>query len=234
MKGLLYGNYHFWYLWMLIGLYIITPIFNKFVTSRILCEYFLCLCFVVCWLPGTLEICPVISDFLNKFIYEKLYVFLPMGYVGFYVAGYYLNRFLLKKVVRNLLMLFGTIGLVCAVGGGIIYSIYVGKPSQLTYNNLTIQIALYSMAIFYIFREKSEKLMFTPKITGLIFKISEATFGIFLMHVMFIEVFFDIIMDSVNYDFAIICIPISILIFLIGFICTRIIKMIPYIGKLIV
>ena len=59
---LLYGNYHLWYLWMIAGLYAITPILNRIIEDNKLCKYLLILCAVGCWIPGMLEIIPTLSN----------------------------------------------------------------------------------------------------------------------------------------------------------------------------
>ncbi len=84
-------HYHLWFLYMIIGLYLVTPILRAFVrgASRADFHYFFLLTFVVAFLlPTLLRFRPsqTVSLYLNR-----LNIHMVLGYVGFYVAGYYLK-----------------------------------------------------------------------------------------------------------------------------------------------
>lgn len=127
---LLFGNYHLWYLWMIAGLYAVTPILNKIVEDNRLCRYFLILCATVCWGPGMLEVVPALNKLVQGVLQDKMYLFLPAGYVGYYILGYYLCKNRLTDKQKNTILVAGIFGAAYATIGGILYSQYTGEPSQ--------------------------------------------------------------------------------------------------------
>ena len=233
-SALLFGNYHLWYLWMVIGLYIVTPLLNVIVRDKKLCEYFLILCVVVGWIPGVCKVIPAFDELVQSILTQKMYLFLPMGYVGYYILGYYLNVYNLSKKWEHFIYFMGILGVLYGTIGGIFYGRYVGEPSQATYNNLTINIAFYSVAIFLIFKNKVGKYKFTPRIQKVICFIGNSTLGIYLTHVIFVQGFTDRFMDMVNYNFPVMVLPLSVAVAVCAFILTSFIKKIPLIGKWIV
>lgn len=232
MIELLNGYYHLWYLWMIIGLYAITPILSKIIEDDNICRYFLLLCIVVCWIPGMLEVAPQIGKIVNEVFQEKMFVFLPLGYTGYYVLGYYLYNNTIKH--RKIFTTLGIVGMIYAVLGGILYGRHTGVASQATFNNLTLNIVCYSALIFVIFKEKIGSIQFTKKTRNIVYKLADATLGIYLVHVVFVQIFSDYIIKKLNYRYPIISILNTFLIFFISYITTVIIKKIPCIGKWIV
>ena len=231
---LLYGNYHLWYLWMIAGLYAITPILNRIIEDNKLCKYLLILCAVGCWIPGMLEIIPALSNLAQEVLQDKMYLFLPMGYTGYYILGYYLYRDKISNRRKHLLMLAGILGMLYGVIGGILYGRHIGEPSQATYNNLTLNIAFYSAMIFVLFKDKVGAICFTEKTKNIICNLGSATLGIYLVHVMFVQAFSDRFMVVTNYAYPFASFPIAILVFVCGYIVTCIVKKIPFVGKWII
>lgn len=231
---LLFGNYHLWYLWMIAGLYAVSPILNKIVEDDKLCRYFLVLCAVVCWIPGMLEVVPVLNELVQGILQDKMYLFLPAGYVGYYILGYYLYKNKLTDRQKKIVLAAGILGAAYAVIGGILYSRHIGEPSQATYNNLTMNIACYAAAIFVIFKDKISTIQFTEKAKSRIFALGKATLGIYLIHVMFVQGISDRIMIATDFKYPLASIPITILIFICAYFVAIVIKKIPFVGKWIV
>lgn len=97
MSNLLMGNYHLWYLWMTVGLYAVSPILRKVVSDRKCEEYFLLLTVLVTFLSGMLEVVPVLDELAQLILTEKMFFFMPMGYVGYFVLGHYIYSYGLSK-----------------------------------------------------------------------------------------------------------------------------------------
>ena len=86
------GHYHMWYLYMLAGLYLITPfvrILANHATNQQLC-YFLSLCigitFITKFNDDLWKLAPL-SEILNA-----LSLAFVLGYVGYFLAGYFLDK----------------------------------------------------------------------------------------------------------------------------------------------
>ena len=229
---ILYRYYHLWYLWMILGLYIITPILHKVVSDEKMCRYLLLLCMIVCWIPEMITIVPTWSEFVRIIFQDKMYLFLPMGYTGYYIMGYYLCNYRIKK--KWILMVTGTLGVIYGVVGGYLYARYIGAPSQITYNNLTLGTVCYSAMIFNYFREKLSGINFSGKVKNIIYTLGDSTLGIYLMHVVFVRGFSDRFMMKTNYEYPIVSIIIASMIFVVCFFITKVLKKIPVIGKWVV
>lgn len=215
--ALLFGNYHLWYLWMIAGLYAITPIFSIIIEDNKLCKYLLVLCVVGCWAPGMLEVVPILNDLAQEVLQDKLYLFLPMGYTGYYILGYYLYNNKISS--KRLLMLAVILGMIYGVIGGILYGRHIGEPSQATYNNLTLNIVFYSAMIFVLFKDKGGDICFTEKSKNFICNLGSTTLGIYLVHVMFIQTFSDRFMIATNYCYTLASVLIAILNFCMWLYC---------------
>ena len=89
LAGLLTGAYHMWYLWMLAGLYLLTPLLRPIGKDRRLCERFLALHFALSCLTYFGPKLPLVGTALGQAA-ELLH--LDFGYVGLYLLGRYLHR----------------------------------------------------------------------------------------------------------------------------------------------
>lgn len=109
LSNLLLGNYHLWYLWMTVGLYAVSPILRKIVLDKRSEEYFLILTVFAVFLPGMFEVVPLLDELAQLILTEKMFFFLPMGYVGYFVLGHYISAYGLGK--RKKIYLLGGIGI---------------------------------------------------------------------------------------------------------------------------
>ena len=123
IQSILNGPYfHFWYLYMLMGLYLLTPILRIIIAhaKRNLIQYLL-----VIWFIGT-AILPLLGLFgpyqLNSFVFT-----FPL-YAGYFILGTYLLSVKIKR--KNLVILMfiglaltaiGTFAIAATVGGGETY-----------------------------------------------------------------------------------------------------------------
>jgi len=89
LAGLLTGAYHMWYLWMLAGLYLLTPLLRPLAGDRRLCGSFLALHLFAACLRYFGPRLPLVGTALGQ-VAELLH--LNFGYAGLYVLGWYLRR----------------------------------------------------------------------------------------------------------------------------------------------
>ena len=178
-----------------------------------------------------LAVVPQVEKIANIVLQEKMFLFLPLGYTGYYILEYYLYNNKIKH--RNLLIFTGIIGMIYAVLGGIFYGRYIGVASQATFNNLTLNIVCYSAMVFIVVKERIGKMQFKRKTKNIIYKLADATLGIYLVHVVFVQIS-DYIMKTINYRYPLLSILNAFLIFIFGYFITSIIKQIPCVGKWVV
>ena len=83
---------------------------------------------------------------------NNLNLHLVLGYVGYYVLGYYLKTYTLNRAAEYLIYLLGILGAVVTVGGTAWLSQQRGTLVQTLYNYDSPNIALMSVAVFVFFR----------------------------------------------------------------------------------
>jgi surface polysaccharide O-acyltransferase-like enzyme len=180
-EGIIWGPYiHFWFIYMLIGLYLITPILRVLVAhaSRRLIRYFL-----VLWLVGT-AVVPLFGLFVDYSLNNS--VFLLTGYVGYYVLGLYLLQLQIKKSVLLAGFIAGFVW--TAVGTYIVTATLGGSQQFFFYDNLSLSVILTSVTLFLLLSTvQNEKLCGFPRLNRVLHFISQNSLGIYLFHFMVIE-----------------------------------------------
>lgn len=171
----------FWYIYMIIGFYLMLPILYKWIsnTDEMELEYFLAIWFTVLT--------------LSYFRFDILllnYVNLFMGHLGFFVLGYHLNK-KESKPIRDI-----TIGMLLFVIGTAFTFLTIYMPtvtagaldvSWVGLQNLTPGFALKAAGVFLIFKNIDYAKIFGAKnevINGYVMKFAEITYGLYLIHIL--------------------------------------------------
>lgn len=175
----------FWFMPMILGLYLLTPIIREFTKTAKLKEF---LYFFTLWFV-TASLVPTLNQTFGINISLQLPIFLQ--YLGYYIAGYYFTH-KLKISAWNLQLtriLFITSIAVIALGT---YSLTLLQSSLheslYLYTNAFVLTA--SLTGFLTFKDFFEKhpLFQSATIKQKITKISCASFGIFLSHALILDV----------------------------------------------
>ena len=179
------SKYHLWFLYIMIGLYLITPILRAFIkgASRGTLHWFFLLVFIFCSLLPVAEVVfPDNIAALFSIWANKLDLHLILGYVGYYVAGYYLKNYTLNRVAEFFIYILGIIGI-----AGTVLGIQKSWSLSILLDEFSPLVVFISLAVFVLFRyllgvsdERSRR----QRISG----ISKITFGIYLLHPLFIMV----------------------------------------------
>ena len=175
----------FWFVYMIIGLYLMTPILSRWIKNATEGEinYFL-----IIWL-----IVMVINLFNIDFLLLK-YITLFGGVVGYFILGYYIamkiesrEKTLLVNDPRKGLLLF-IIGFVCIMAGTIFASSFSNGLNlmMITQGDVTPFALLESLGIFIIIINLTPyiKNEFVNKIAT---EISKASYGIYLVNILVID-----------------------------------------------
>ncbi len=247
IQGYLSSPYlQFWYLYMLIGLYLITPFLRILLAhadDKILKYLF------VLWVLGA-SIVPTISFFTNYSLNSN--VLIVMGWVGYYVLGIYLLK---VKIPRSYLVLLMAIGLTFAAIGTYFMSYSYGGPNSYYFQEYLSPTMILASVMAYLLLntvkmpsfktckaplapiEETPKQSEPSKLRKLMHVISENTLPIFLLHLMVLysiqRGYFGFVIDGSVVN-SIIGVPIVAALTLL--ICLAIIvplKKIPYLKNLI-
>jgi len=248
IQGILNGPYfHFWYLYMLMGLYLLTPILRLIMAhaERNLIKYIL-----IIWFLGS-AILPLLGLFgayqLNSFVFT-----FPM-YAGYFIFGAFLLTVKMKRSTMAILMAvglaltaIGTYVIAATVGGGEMYFFQEYLSPTMILASVMLFLLLNTVQTTSIgigtnqkgtIQETPQKKNNNSKSKKLLSLISENTLPIFLFHIIILECLwrgyfgFTLNGNTVN---SIIGVPLATVITL--FICLAVIvplKKIPFLKKLL-
>jgi len=223
--------YHFWFLYMIFGLYLLTPALRVLVANaeRKILELLL-----VLWFFGT-AILPAIALFDHYSLDNK--VFVIVGWIGYYILGVYL---LSSKVQTRKTYLTLFAALAGGTVGTFFMTLYVGgEAGNFFYNQLGAAIILAATAVFLLLRNipKSKIENGSPRANWLLHKIGQNTLGIYLFHIMVLETLQTGVLGftlSVNTLMPLVEVPLITVITL--FVCLGVVlalKKVPYLKKAI-
>ena len=182
VQGILTGPYyHFWFLYMLFGLYLITPVLRIVTThaERKLIRYFW-----VILIFGT-AIVPLLT-LLSGFRVE-LKLFAITGWIGYFLQGYYLVK---SRLGTSKLVFLWLTGFLLTIAGTYAATTLVGGHSGLFFlDYLSATVFLASSSLFMLLSKVSPSNLDThfPRASKLIHFIGRSTLVIYLMHVMVLE-----------------------------------------------
>jgi surface polysaccharide O-acyltransferase-like enzyme len=233
-KVLIEGNYHLWFIPMIIGLYIALPIITKITADRKVTSYFLIVSLVFSFLL------PQMVNVIGKFdeakganfqtAYDNFHVFMFIGYAFYFILGFWLIRTTLTKTIKMLLLLAGAIGLFATVFLTSLMSARDGEVCDMFMDYMTVNVMLMSVGVFVLFT-----MIPGGKDNKFIRFLSKSCFGIYLVHEAFL-----IIMDK-HLDFGVLTIPplisvpaISIVVFILSMGVSMALNSIPVVKKYLV
>ena len=184
IQGFLNGPYtQMWYLYVLAGLYLLTPIIRVFIANadQTLVKYF-----VTIWVLGV-----AIIPFFSLFTIFQLNsnVFALTGYIGFFVLGTYLSTVEMRRSTLSIFIILGVAS--TAICTYVIAATMGGADMYFFQQYFSPTIILASVTVFLLLLTVKppplQKETRPSAIHKLIKLISENTLGIFFIHVMIIE-----------------------------------------------
>ena len=234
IQGILNGPYtQFWYLYVLVGLYLFTPILRVFIAHAepIVVKYF-----VFLWIVGV-SILPLFSLITNFELTDN--VITVTGYVGYMVLGTYLSTMRLRC---KPLAIAAVVGIALTAGLTYVLAATMGGEDMYffqQYFSPTVMLSAVSLFLLLLtVQPPSQKQELKPSITQRLIKlISVNTLGIFLIHVMINESIqrgffgFTINRDVLNPIIGVPLLAGIVLVTSLGIIV--IIRKVPYVNKII-
>lgn len=223
---------HFWFLYVMLGLYLVTPILRAFVrgASRGGLHWFLLLAFVLGSLLPTLEALFPGRTALAAAWTGRMEIHMVLGYVGCYVAGYYLKNYTLGRIAEFSIYILGILGAVATVWGTMVLSARQGVRSTVLLDWLSPNVVLMAAAVFVLFRYVlgvSEERSRRQRLSGM----AKISFGIYLLHAFFLLALRYFGISTLSFD-PIISIPVlSAGVFLCAFVVAWLLSKIPLLGR---
>ncbi|EOR96343.1 membrane protein [Arcticibacter svalbardensis MN12-7] len=162
-------SYHFWYIYMIIGLYLIIPIMGIWIrkASESALLYILGI-----WFVGLL----LLENLGNG---VEIYNFIR--YSGYLVLGYYLSKKEFRFKTSRVALILIVTGILVTILGTYLITVYQGKFNPFFYGNTTPNIVLFASGVFLYFKS----LKFNPdKKSHISTFINRYSYGIYLVHVL--------------------------------------------------
>lgn len=214
-------QYHLWYIYMLIGLYLFIPILSRWSVNATKKEmaYFLGICLFLL--------------LLDLPIFEKLFTRIDFryfsGYIGYLVLGTFLHRYynLKSRWIGFLLFLLG-------IGSTLFLTYYFSVKTNIFvttyYNFLSLNVAIASAGLFLWCKDMVTENEYFKNAVGY---VSRYSYGIYLSHVFIIIVFEKIGFTYLLFEPWIGVPAITTICFIFSLLLTVFLSKIPLIGKYI-
>lgn len=237
LNSVILGYVHLWFIPMIIGLYIISPLLTKITmnSNSKLVKYFIVLFMFGC-LMTTIDYCTFLPKYelIHNFI-SKLPIDIICQYYSYFLLGYYLYNYDFTRLEKKKFLLSGTfiISVLACVCGTWYLSHVNGANTATLYENFSIFTLLETIIIFLFFKKSkfiSEKI-YADKVAT----ISKDTLGIYAIHIMIMTFLFHYNIITITSFNPILSIPIiSAIVFIFGLICVRILRKIKLINKFLI
>ncbi len=182
----LIGPYHFWYLYMIIGLYLITPFLRKIAEDRALARYFLLLAWIVSFLTRYAVELPFVGGTVGEMMNYAGMQFL-LGYSGYYVLGFYLHRNPPSKKAEIWLYVCGGLCLVLASGANTWLSFREGAYTERYTNYLAPNTMVTAAAVYTFFVKRVPDFPVLERAEHWIMALERSSFGVYLVHALVLE-----------------------------------------------
>lgn len=216
VKNMINYKYHLWFLIDLIKIYFIVPILRLFIKkeNEIIIKNALIACFILICISSYFSI------FEHKTIFSFLQYILPfefINYLFYFILGWYLHNFSFSERENKLISILGIISIVLLPALNVLFGFLNAKNGIkffLVENNFFVLNVFLAIFVFIMFKTKTKQ--HESKFTKV---ISANVFGIYLTHLFFNDLFFEIVKTELLLTPSLF-IPLILLAFILIFICS--------------
>lgn len=234
LAALVQGHYHLWFIYLIVGLYLILPLLKTWVNknNKKYVEYFIALSLIFTYIIP--EILSVGSNYSNIFVHlnnifeKQLCLKYVGGYTTYFLLGWYIHNFDFK--CKHQVYILALVGFFVTFIGTALLSITTNQPIQL-YDNLYINVLFQAVAVFLAIKTKFHNV--SNENGRVVHFISTNSLAIYAVHALFIDIAYALIAQFQMTN-AIINIPIVFLFsLLISTIVSHILHKIPGLNKIV-
>ncbi len=183
--------YHFWYLPVLLGIYLILPMLRSICKDKKnVVLYFIILFVVIQIVFRTILLFEFPYKYLVEYLMNRIPYTLVNHYVGYFVMGYYLNWIVKEKKLKKQSLIGGCLligGLVLGLVSDFFLSYQQGTTVASLNDIFTLSTLCIAVGVFLLLTGKT--IVLNQTLEKLVPGISKLTFGIYMIHPLFLEVF---------------------------------------------
>lgn len=226
---------HLWYLPMMAGLYLLTPLLRAFVRGagqRDFHWFFLLYLLLMMVLPLFLRLrgSQTVELYANRMNLNFTLAYPPLAYVGYFLGGYYLRAYPLNPPARAAVLLLGAGGGAATIWGTALLSHRAGGLDIILYSYLSPGVCAMAVAVFVLFQSlpEPEGRRTAGRWAG---PIAACGFGVYLSHVAALTLlrYFGLATPSIPTAAAV---PLlTLVIFLPSFALSWLLRKLPVIGR---
>lgn len=227
------GHYHLWFLYMIVGLYLLIPLLRPIVKSESLTRYFLLLAFVFTFLLPQLALFTSFVSYEASTVIRTVimysYCFFPLGFTVYFVGGYYLSRRNFSRREEIVLYCVGIAALLFSIIAPAALSRAQGaaNPTFYSYNDLNVLCT--SVPIFVFAKQHLNFPRMGERAYTLLRKMSKYSFGVYLVHPMVIELLQHFGIDTFSCN-AFFSVPLlAVFVFAVSTLISALLNAIPFI-----
>lgn len=221
---------HFWFLYVIIGIYICIPFIKVFIlnATKKQIEYVIYVFFIFVVIKNTLSCFQWKLGLFAVNNINRCGLDIAGGYLGYFILGYYLNEFDIKKRMRQIINGLSIVSIIICIGLTVYNSRIALEPIEMYMNYLTLFVFLWSTNIFLVAK-------YHYRGNGKMFReIAKVSLGIYAIHMFVIFEFWKYGLTTFSFVslFSVPCL--SILVFIFSFLFVELIKKIPILGEWLV
>lgn len=217
----------FWYLYMLVGLYLVSPFINKMVINFTDLDHkiFMLLFLIV---PSLALLVARLTGFI---LYKEFFTaFFPVV-VGYFVAGYTLSRITFSVTQRVWITL--VTGL-CLILSTVLMAVTALNSGEITYPLDNIYFAntvFMSLGVFILIKDATFFSKLSDRLSNWITKMADLSFGIYLIHAFLFPFIAESAIMKAGFDFNPVfgLITLEVVVFIVSGVLILILKQIPLI-----
>lgn len=222
------GPTYSWYLYTLIGIYIILPILKVYVdaVNETIYRYTLLIIWIVSSvIPFVMLIIPADISMSVQMLLMGTNTF--SGFVGYFLLGYYLEKYDLR-VPERFLAILGVLGI------GIVICLVVINPGIMEdYMRYYMPgVVIYGVAMYVLIRRLAQRLQDT-KARGILSDMGTKTLGIYMLHMPVVMILGYMGVAAEYYCEAISIPVIALIVLLFTYGIVSLLRLIPVINRLV-
>ncbi len=181
------GHYkHLWYMYMLIGTYISVPVLRLFVKkdNKKYILGIIILSLIVQFFVQTVKVLARDKSFMLSDYIDLFHIEYAKGYLFYILVGWYLSQIKLEKRTEIILISVGMISMLFIIVGVQLFAGEIPLIRDYISEMNTLPAALYGIGLFtliqFLCRNYETK-------SVLIQKVSDSAFGVYVIHIVFLE-----------------------------------------------
>lgn len=185
------GWYHLWYLYGIVGLYIITPFLKKIIENKKLTIYYCIIVFVFSFcMPNLVSVLKIYNhemfEIINTIDYIKLNPII--GFSLYYILGWILLNNHLNPMLEKTICILGIVSIPLGFFLTIMISNYTGVENEVFLEYLTVNIFFESISVFLLLLHWLKKIKFSMITKKNMINLCKYSFGVYLVHPLVLSV----------------------------------------------